>query len=119
MKAERRTTQFGTARNPAAPKAVASQPSNLDGTLSHQDDPPGPPGIRLIALRRKLSNTAFFSHWLTFHDSLPVAPGTFSATRASPLSSSASAVSTASRTSPLVSGATGKESWKVNQWLKK
>jgi hypothetical protein len=36
MKAERRTTQLGTERKPAAACSLAVQPSNLEGTLSHQ-----------------------------------------------------------------------------------
>ena len=57
-----------------------------------------------LSLRRKLKSTAFLSHWLTFHEFGPVAPGSFSATRALPRSSRSSASSTASRTSPLVAG---------------
>ena len=45
---------------------AAFQPSNFDGTLSHQTDLPGPPLITLMSLRRKDSSTAFFSHWFTF-----------------------------------------------------
>src|ERR1700744_4893584 len=98
MKAERRTIAPGTARKRAARKRFSPQPSNFDGTLSHQEALPGPPGITLMSLRRNDSSTAFFSHWLTFH--LPLASRL--ATRASPLSSSSSAESTAPRTSPLV-----------------
>src|SRR5712675_3529335 len=98
MKAERRTMAPGTARKPASRKRFSPQPSNFDGTLSHHEALPGPPEIALMSLRRNDSSTAFFSHWLTFH--LPLASRT--ATRASPLSSSSSAWSTASRTSPLV-----------------
>src|SRR3954464_10622549 len=98
MKAERRTIAPGTARKPASRKRFSPQPSNFDGPLSHHEAWPGPPGIALMSLRRNDSSTAFFSHWLTFH--LPLASR--SATRASPLSSSSSADSTASRTSPLV-----------------
>ena len=36
MKAERRTTQPGTARKPALSNSWAPQPSNFEGTLSHQ-----------------------------------------------------------------------------------
>src|SRR5215475_2453500 len=99
MNAERRTTQPGTARKPALRNRAALQPLNLESTLSHQDALPGPPGMTLMSLRRNDSSTAFFSHWLTFH--LPLDSRV--ATRASPLSSSSSALSTASRTSPLVS----------------
>src|SRR6202012_4455606 len=98
MKAERRTIAPGTARKRAARKRFSPQPSNFEGTLSHQGALPGPPGIGLMSFRRNDSSNAFFSHWLTFH--LPLASR--SATRASPLSSSSSACSTASRTSPLV-----------------
>src|SRR4051812_41623715 len=98
MNAERRTMAPGTARKPASRKRFSPQPSNFDGTLSHHDAWPGPPGITLMSLRRNDSSTAFLSHWLTLH--LPSDPR--SATRASPLSSSSSALSTASRTSPLV-----------------
>src|SRR6185437_9529535 len=98
MKAERRTMAPGTARKPASRKRFSPQPSNFEGTLSHHDALPGPPGITLMSLRRNESSTAFLSHWLTFH--LPLASR--SATRASPLSRSSSAPSTASRTSPLV-----------------
>src|ERR1051325_6222604 len=98
MKAERRTMAPGTARKPASRTRFSPQPSNFEGTLSHHDALPGPPEIALMSLRRNDSSTAFFSHWLTFH--LP--PSSRSATRASPLSSRSSAVSTASRTSPLV-----------------
>ena len=94
--------QPGTARKPAARKALSSQPANFDGTLSHQAAPPGPPAISALSLRRKESSTAFFSHWLTFQELGPVAPAIFSATRALPLSSRSSARSTASRTSPVV-----------------
>src|SRR3981189_2863084 len=100
MKAERRTMAPGTARKPASRNRFSPQPSNFDGTLSHHEALPGPPEIALMSLRRNDSSTAFFSHWLTFH--LPLASR--SATRASPLSSSSSAWSTASRTSPLVAG---------------
>ena len=53
-----------------------------------------------MSLSRNDSSTAFLSHWLT--DQSPFAP--FSATRAAPRSSRSSAVSTASRTGPLVDG---------------
>jgi hypothetical protein len=62
MKAPRRTIEPGTARKPAAAKRASSQPANLDGTLSHQTAPPGPPGISAIGLNRNESKTAFFSH---------------------------------------------------------
>ena len=52
-----------------------------------------------LSLRRKDSSTAFFNHWLTFHEFGPVAPAIFSATRALPESIRSSAFSTASRTS--------------------
>src|SRR5215472_10182958 len=98
MKAERRTIAPGTARKPSCRKRFSPHSANFDGTLSHQDALPGPPGMMLMSLRRNDSSTAFFSHWLTFH--LPFDSRV--ATRASPLSSSSSARSTASRTSPLV-----------------
>ena len=62
MKAERRTIAPGTARKPASRKRFSPQPSNFDGTLSHHDALPGPPGIALMSLRRNDSSTAFFSH---------------------------------------------------------
>src|SRR5690606_2072209 len=74
------------------------QPSNLEGTLSHQADSPGPPLTISIGLRRKERRTAFLSHWLTVQ--LPSSPR--SATRTLPESSRFSEVSTASRTSPRV-----------------
>src|ERR1700709_510493 len=98
MKAERRTIAPGTARKPASRNRFSPQPSNFEGSLYHHDAWPGPPAIALMSLRRNDSSTAFFSHRFTFH--LPLVYG--SATRASPLSSSSSAESTASRTSPLV-----------------
>src|ERR1700720_4642331 len=67
MKAERRTMAPGTARKPASRNRFSPQPSNFNGTLSHDDALPGPPGIALMSLRRNDSSTAFFSHWLTFH----------------------------------------------------
>ena len=97
MYAPRRTMAPGTARNPAARKALSPQPVNFDGTLSNQFAPCGPAMISL-SLRRKLSSTAFFSHWLTVEPPLPSG----SATRKSPLSSAMIAASTASRTSPWV-----------------
>src|SRR6478672_13877759 len=100
MKAERRTIEPGTARKPASRNRFSPQPSNLDGTLSHHDALPGPPPIVVMSLRRNDSSTAFLSHWLTVH--FPSPPR--SATRALPLSSKSSAVSTASRTAPLVEG---------------
>src|SRR5487761_2116493 len=96
--------QPGTDRKPAAECSGAPQPSNFEGTLSHQLAPPGAPEIVVISLRRKDSRTAFFSHWLTVQASLPALAGLRSATRALPESSSASAFSTASRTSPVVAG---------------
>lgn len=56
----------GTARNAASRNAFSPQPSNFEGTLSHHDEPPGPPGIAVMSLSRNDSSTAFFSHWLTF-----------------------------------------------------
>ena len=82
-------------------KSSAVMPANLEGTLSHQLAPPGAPAIGSMSLRRNDSRTAFLSHWFTTQ-----APSVFSATRALPLSSRSSAVSTASRTSPRVAGLT-------------
>ena len=79
--AVRHGAEAGLPRTPAAP-----QPSNFDGTLSHQDGSPGPPLITAIGLSRNESSTAFLSHWLTVQPSAP-----FSATRTLPWSSSASA----------------------------
>ena len=62
MKAPRRTIDPGTARKPADSNSFAPQPANLDGTLSHQFAPPGPPEINSIGLSRKESRTAFLSH---------------------------------------------------------
>jgi len=90
--------QFGTERKPAARNSFSAQPSNLEGTLSHQLEPPGPPEIIAMSLSRKDSSTAFFSHWFTCHS-----PPCFSATRALPESRSSRAATTASRTAPLVS----------------
>ena len=98
--------QPGTERKPAAACSLALQPSNLEGTLSHQEAPPGPPEIAHMSLRRKDSSTAFLSHWLTVQDSGPCPPARFSATRALPESSRLSAASTASRRSPFVAGVT-------------
>src|SRR5262245_3515026 len=100
MKAERRTTQPGTARKPALRKRAALHPLNLESTLSHHAAFPGPPGITLMSLRRKDNSTAFLSHWLTCH-----CPSGFrSATRALPESRSSRAAVTALRTAPLVFG---------------
>ena len=63
MKAERRTTLVGTARNPASRNRCSVQLRNFDGTLSHQPDPPGPPPISAVSLSRNESSTAFLSHW--------------------------------------------------------
>ena len=95
---------MGTARNPAAAHWFSPQPSNFDGTLSYQDEPPGPPGTMAMSLSRKDRSTAFFSHWCTVQLSGPLAPSRWVATRSSPESSSDSARSTASRTSPVVPG---------------
>ena len=98
-----RCRRSGARRSPARRgsrrrEAASSQPANLDGTLSHQGAPPGPPAMTAMSLRRNESSTAFFSHWCTTQ------PPPFSRLRAvSPRSSSSSAASTASRTSPLVS----------------
>ena len=87
IEADGRTTQDGTARKPASLNASDPQPSNLDGTLSHQFVPtPGPPGMGTMSLSRNDSRTAFLSHWLTVQPSAP-----FSATRSWPESSNASA----------------------------
>src|SRR5262249_52987479 len=94
------TTQLGTARKPASRKRASFQPSSFEGILSHHAALPGPPPITPISLRRNESSTAFLSHWFT--DQWPLAPR--SATRALPRGSRSSAVSTASRTGPLVVG---------------
>src|SRR5690606_18160022 len=91
--------QLGTARKPALSKSTEPQPSNFEGTLSHQVASPGPPLMTSIGLSRKESSTAFLSHGWTCQS--PWARR--SATRAWPRSSRSSAVSTASRTSPRVS----------------
>ena len=103
MKAERRTMQFGTARNPAWRNRLSPQPSNFEGTLSHQFvSRPGPPPIGCMSFSRKDSRTAFLAHWLTVQ-----APSdAFSATRSLPSSRASSAASTASRTAPAVAGPT-------------
>src|SRR6185312_14222180 len=102
MKAERRTTQPGTARKPAFLNFAAVQPLNLESTLSHHTALPGPPATTLMSLRRNESNTAFFSHWLTCQR-----PSAWrSATRAWPASSRPSASLTALRSAPLVLGPT-------------
>ena len=98
--AEWRTTQSGTARNPAFSKSFSLQPLNLLSTLSYQPPLSAPPEIARFAFKRKESNTAFLSHWFTSH--LPVL--ILSAMRNCPESSNPSAVSTALRTSPFVAG---------------
>src|SRR6478735_4347897 len=55
MKAERRTTQPGTARKPAFLNFAAVQPLNLESTLSHHTALPGPPATTLMSLRRNES----------------------------------------------------------------
>src|SRR5436189_5132020 len=90
----------GTARKPASLKRSSSQPSNLVGTLSHQAESPAAPIMGPLSRSRNDSSTAFLSHWLTVQAPLPPR----SATRALPRSSRSSAVSTASRTGPLVEG---------------
>ena len=55
--------QPGTARKPALAKSAADQLANLDGTLSHQCAPPGPPPMVDIGLRRNDNSTAILSHW--------------------------------------------------------
>ena len=99
MKALRRTMQFGTARKPAASNSASLQPSNLEGTLSHQVAPPGPPPMIMNSFRRKESSTAFFSHWLT-----DPALGALLGHARLAASSRSSASSTASRASPVVEG---------------
>src|SRR3954452_3263196 len=97
MKAPRRTIEPGTARKAASANSFSPQPANLEGTLSHQCAPPGPPAIASLGLSRNASSTTFFSHWWTVHS-----PPSFSAISAFTLSSAAIAKSTAWRTSPLV-----------------
>ena len=92
----RRTTAPGTTRIPASRNFASSQPANLSGTLSKAGAPAEPYSITVLSLRRKLSSTAFLSHWLTTHS-----PSIFSATRALPESSRPSASSTILRTSSL------------------
>ena len=89
--------QPGTARKPAARKRFSPQPSNFEGTLSHQAACPGPPGMTLMSERRKESSTAFFSHWFTTQP-----PSRFSATRSLPELSSSSAALDRLATSPRV-----------------
>jgi hypothetical protein len=100
MKALRRATAPGTARNPASRQRAASQPAHLESTLSHQVPPCGAPAIGSMSRRRNDSSTAFLAHWLTRHS--PSACR--SATRSAPRSSASSVASTASRASPRVSG---------------
>ena len=45
--------------------------------MSHQAAPPGPPGTIALSARRNDSSTAFFSHWLTFHERRPGRAGNF------------------------------------------
>ena len=107
MKAERRTMQFGTARNPASRNRLSPQPSNLEGTLSHQFvSRPGPPPIGCISFSRKDSRTAFLAHWLT----VQVPSALLSATRSRPSSRASSAASTALRTAPVVAAPTASRS---------
>src|SRR3546814_12056378 len=83
---------------PAFLKSASLQPSNFDGTLSHQwVVRPGPPAMSPMSLSLQESSTAFLSHWLTVH---PPAP--FSAPRKLPLSRPDSAASPASPPSPTV-----------------
>src|SRR3546814_1769505 len=50
----------GTARKPAFLKSASLQPSNFDGTLSHQwVVRPGPPAMSPMSLSLKESSTAF------------------------------------------------------------
>ena len=52
-----------TARKPAALKSSSRQPSNFDGTLSHQwASRPAAPGISVMSFSRKESRTAFLAH---------------------------------------------------------
>ena len=92
-----RTMAPGTARKPAAPNWFSPQPSVFSRTLSK----PGAPvlGIGTESFSRNDSSTAFFSHSCTTQ---PPAPG--SATRNAPVSSAASASSTARRAGPAVPG---------------
>ena len=100
MKADLRTTQFGTARKPAALHWFSPQPANLLSTLSHQPPPWGPPCCCSMSLMRNPRSTAFLAHWLTCH----VPSASLSATRRVPPSSAFSVSSIASRVSPLVAG---------------
>ncbi len=94
----RRTMAPGTARKPASTKSCSDQPSNLEGTLSNQLAPPGPPVTNAFGFRRNDRRTAFLTHSFTVQ--LLSAFG--DAARNSPLSISSSASVTASRASPLV-----------------
>ena len=117
IKADLRTTQFGTARKPASFQSASFQPLNLLSTLSHQPLPCGPPSCCSISLMRKPSKTAFLAHWFTCQSPFSI----FSATRSLPLSSAASVSSIASRVSPvvadvIVSRASQAASMAVSSW---
>jgi hypothetical protein len=56
---------MGTERNPAATCCFGPQPANFEGTLSHQVEPPGPPGIAAIAFSETTKH-GFLELSLTF-----------------------------------------------------
>ena len=79
---------------------MSPQPSNFDGTLSHQVAAPLPPEIVCISFSRNDSSTAFFAHCRTTHSPSSARE----ATRNDPLSKAVNVASIASRTSPFVAG---------------
>jgi len=61
-KAETKPKAEASEKKPASRKRASSQPSNLEATLSHHTDWPGPPGTMLMSFKRNDSSTAFLSH---------------------------------------------------------
>ena len=98
--ADLRTTQLGTARNPAVPHSSAPQPFHLLSTLSHQLPSWALPPCSSIFFSRKPRRTAFLAHWFTCQSPLSC----LSATRNEPLSRASNVASMAPRISPVVVG---------------
>ena len=59
----RRATAGGTTRTPLARNAASLSAENLGSTLSKKASSPA--CMKRFSLRRKLSSTAFLTHWLT------------------------------------------------------
>ena len=99
MKAERRTIAPGTARKPAAAKALfVPARRNLESTLSHQDRATRRVGDDLHVVQPERQQHGFLQPLMH----LPCRRRSFRPPRSEPSSSPASAVSTASRASPLL-----------------